>query len=154
RGELKNQRVSFDVLHVELDVLQAVELVHAEAVGRAHAIGDRVERAEAHRLEAAAVLDQLQLQVPLADHALAFDCECIAEERLRKALAPDLRLDQAPRSLEKAAGGRPPEAHYRTVQAVLQARGEDADHALVPAGNEEGGPILFGKLFYFIERLL
>src|SRR5467141_4285342 len=40
------------------------------------------------------------------------------------------------------------------MQAVLQARGEDADHALVPAGIVEGRTILSGKLFYFIERLL
>src|SRR2546426_5235217 len=174
--------------------------------------------------------------MPLADQALAFDGECIAEEGLRKALAPDLRLEQArdlegamrrleravglhgvePRfrrqqlleraleqraealvirfgdrqscrlrvaaealdqarralgdeieavaqvqpgqrasgPLEQAAGGGAREADNRAVQAVLQARGEDADHALVPARNEEGRTVLFGKLFCFIERLL
>src|SRR5260370_24086531 len=33
--------------------------------------------------------------MPFADHALAFDGECIAEERLRKGLAPDAVLEHA-----------------------------------------------------------
>src|SRR5687767_9380652 len=95
---------SFKVLHVELHGPQTVEFVDAEAVGHAGALRQRVQRAEAHRLEAAAVLAQAQLQMPLADHALAVDGECIAEQRLRKGLAPDLRLEQA-RRVERAVRG-------------------------------------------------
>ena len=40
------------MLHIKLDRFQAIEFVHGKAVGRAHAGRHRVQRAEAHGLEA------------------------------------------------------------------------------------------------------
>src|SRR5689334_16130936 len=74
----------FGVFHHELDALQAVELVHADAVGRKHARRQRPERVEAHRLEPAPVLDETQAQVALSHHALALDAKAVAEERRGK----------------------------------------------------------------------
>src|SRR5688572_18625341 len=96
----ESRKASFAVLHVELDVLEAVELVHAQPVRRANLRRQRLQRAEAHRLDAPAAFHQPELEVPLADDALVFDGECIAEDRLRKALAPDPAVEQA-RDLER-----------------------------------------------------
>src|SRR5262249_43601039 len=65
---------------------------------------------EAHRLERAPRARELEFQVLVADHALALDLEVVAEERLRKPLAPDLVVEEPRdaqvevRGLERAVG--------------------------------------------------
>src|SRR5258708_24002780 len=53
-----------------------------------------MERVEAHRLEGAPAAREPELQVFLADHALAEHLELVAEQRLGKTLPPDLMIEQ------------------------------------------------------------
>src|SRR5713101_6007874 len=83
--------------------------------------------------------------MPFADHALAFDGECIAEERLRKGLAPDAVLEHARDfervvSLLQAAVGfhraRSRRGGQRFLERLLEREGEARVLAL---GNREPG---------------
>ena len=84
------------MLHVDLDALQAVVLVHAQAIGGTNPGKSRslprtpVEGVEVHRVVAPAVPREAELEMLLADQALVLNVECIAEERLRKALKKPL----------------------------------------------------------------
>src|SRR5260370_41428967 len=85
--------------------------------------------------------------MPFADHALAFDGECIAEERLRKGLAPDAVLEHARDfervvSLLQAAVGfhraRSRRGGQRFPEGLLEREGEARVLAL--RNREPGGP--------------
>src|SRR5687767_6725661 len=92
------------MLEDELSALQPVELIHYDTVRRAYRAGQRIEHAEAHRLQPPAFLQQLQLEVALANDALRLDRERVAKERRRKTLTPDVRF-QHPRHLERVIRG-------------------------------------------------
>jgi hypothetical protein len=79
------------------------KFVHCDPVRRAHRAGQRIEHAEAHRLQPAAFLQQLQLEVAFPNDALGLDRERVAEERRRKALAPHVRFEH-PGDLERVIG--------------------------------------------------
>src|SRR3954471_16597828 len=130
---------SFEMLHVDLHVFQAVEFVDCQPIGGADPVGllrGLLGGVEAHGLVAPAFLPQLQLEVALADDTTRFDVECIAEERLRKALAPDLRLqharyvERAMRRVEAAVGLENAKARARR-QHLFQRALERAGEALV-----------------------
>src|SRR6185503_5732061 len=101
---------ALDVLEDELSALQSVEFVHCDPVCSAYRAGQRIERAEAHCLQPAALLQQLQLEMAFSNDALGLDRERVAEERRRKALAPHVRfehpgdLERVIRRLELAVG--------------------------------------------------
>ena len=56
---------------------------------------------------------------------------------------------RAPGALERMAVLGAREADHRVVQAVLKARGEDADDPFVPARNEEAAPVFNINFFQF-----
>src|SRR5438445_11645799 len=78
----------------QLQLLHSVELVDRKALRRGHGRGQGIERVEANRLDAAPGAREPELQVFLADHALAEHLELVAEERLGKTLSPDLMVEQ------------------------------------------------------------
>src|SRR6266849_1164395 len=82
------------MLDHQLQVLHPVELIDREPVRRAHGRGQGIERVEVHGFDGAAGARELELQVFLADHALAEHLELVAEHRLRKTLSPDLGVEQ------------------------------------------------------------
>src|SRR6266571_6891408 len=82
------------MLDHQLQILHSVELVDREPVRRADGRGQGIERVEAHRFDGAPGARELELQVFLADHALAEHLELVAKERLGKTLSPDLGVEQ------------------------------------------------------------
>src|SRR5258708_20081883 len=103
------------MLDHQLQVLHPVELIDREPVRRAHRRGQGIERVEAHRFEGAPAAREPELQVFLADHALAEHLELVAEQRLGKTVPPDLMIEQlrpaeveVPRFPRTAAPAPPP----------------------------------------------
>ena len=72
-----------------------------------HASGQGLERVEAHCLEPLPVLQQPQLEVAFANHALVLHRKGVAEQRRRKTLAPDLRFQHL-RHFERVVGALQP----------------------------------------------